>query len=55
VTPVAHHLGEDSLTGLLIVSGGMVPVLATIGRAKVTEAFNRLRQLVDHGGRMTDR
>ncbi len=42
MTPLAHHLGEDSLVNLLLVGGGAFPLVVAIGLARVAAARDRL-------------
>jgi hypothetical protein len=40
--PLAHHLGEDSLLGLLLLSGTGLSLMAFQGRARLAAARARL-------------
>jgi hypothetical protein len=43
MTPLAHHLGEDSLVNVLLVgSGGGLSLLLAIGRARLAAARAKL-------------
>jgi hypothetical protein len=42
MTPVAHHLGEESLTPLLLLGGGWLSLLLTIGRDRLAAARAKL-------------
>jgi hypothetical protein len=44
MTPLAHHLGEESLANLLLVSGGTLSLMVTIGRGRLAAARARLRR-----------
>ena len=35
VRPLAHHLGEDSLVNLLVLSGGGLSLMAATGRVRL--------------------
>jgi hypothetical protein len=45
--PVAHHLGEDSLVNLLLVSGSGLSVVAAIARAWLATTRARLTRFRD--------
>jgi hypothetical protein len=43
MTPLAHHLGEDSLVNLLLLgSGGGLSLLLAIGRTRLAAARAKL-------------
>jgi hypothetical protein len=42
MTPVAHHLGEESLAPLLMLSGGWLSVALTVGRTRLAASRDRL-------------
>jgi hypothetical protein len=35
MTPVAHHLGEDSLVNLVMVGSGALSFVVTVGRTRL--------------------
>ena len=40
--PLAHHAGEDTLAPLLLLGGAWLPMLLTIGRARLAAARAKL-------------
>ena len=46
MTPLAHHLGEDSLVNLLLVGGTGLSLIAAAGRARLAAARARLTRRV---------
>ncbi len=44
--PLAHHAGEQSLATLLLLGGGVLPVVVAIGRARLAGAGARLARIV---------
>ena len=40
--PLAHHAGEDSLVSVLLLGGGMLPLMAAAGRATLAAVRARL-------------
>ncbi|HEX8863490.1 MAG TPA: hypothetical protein VGC06_31215 [Actinomycetes bacterium] len=44
--PLAHHAGEESLVQLLVLSGGGLSVLLTVGRARVAAILDRFMRLL---------
>ncbi|HEX6675675.1 MAG TPA: hypothetical protein VF486_11695 [Actinomycetes bacterium] len=40
--PVAHHLGEESLAPLLLLGGGWLSVVLTVGRDRLAAGRDRL-------------
>ena len=40
--PLAHHAGEDSLLGLLVLGGSWLSLAAAIGRSRLAAAHTRL-------------
>jgi hypothetical protein len=45
MTPLAHHLGEDSLVNLLLLGGGLT-LMVVEGRARLAAARARLTRRV---------
>jgi len=41
MTPLAHHLGEQSLATLLLLGSGTLPQVVAIGRARLGAAWRR--------------
>jgi hypothetical protein len=46
MTPLAHHLGEDSLANLLLVSGDTLSLMVAIGRGRLAAARITLARLL---------
>jgi hypothetical protein len=45
MTPLAHHIGEESLVNLLVLSGGGLSLIAAASRAHLAKALARLTRL----------
>jgi hypothetical protein len=43
--PLAHHAGEDSLVQLLVLGGGSLSVMVTVGRARLAAILSRLARM----------
>jgi hypothetical protein len=46
MTPLAHHIGEESLVNLLVLSGGGLSLIAAASRAHLAKALARLTRRV---------
>jgi hypothetical protein len=46
MTPVAHHMGEDSLVNLLVVGGGTLSFVVAIGRTRLAATRAGLARLL---------
>jgi hypothetical protein len=46
VIPLAHHMGEEALPGLLGAGATAVPVLAVIVRQRIRRIGEMLRRLI---------
>jgi hypothetical protein len=44
--PLAHHLGEDSLVNLLVLSGGGLSLMVAAGRVRLAATRDRLARLL---------
>jgi hypothetical protein len=47
--PLAHHAGEQALAPLLLLAGGGLTLILTIGRARLADARAWLARRLDRG------